>query len=154
TLDLAHPVAIKLTPASGARENDDIRLHFTAGGFPLGSGQTPVARAGGVLTADVNVSASRYLVAGRATAHVEVRRGGSEVARRSFGIRSSRSAWMTMPAFATAALLLFIGGYVESLSRTLRRRRARIGPTMGMVLMGAAFGIVAVGLAWVAAGRE
>jgi serine/threonine-protein kinase len=153
-LNLDKPVPVAATPASGARENDIVRLRLSAGGLPLGSGQSTLTRSGGALQAEVNVSASRYLVAGRATGRVDLLRGGAVVAGRSFAVRSSRSPFMTLPALATAALVLFIGGYVESLSRTLRRRRARVGPTMGMVLLGAAFGVVGVGAAWVLVGRE
>jgi len=153
-LDLSKPVPVAAVPESGARDGDSVRIKLSAGGVPIGSGQTTLVRNGGVLQADVNISASRYLVARKATARLEIRRHGSAMGYRRFPVKSSRSPFLTLPALATAALLLFVIGYVESLSRTLRRRRGRVGPTIGLALLGAAFGVAAVGAGWVLVGRE
>lgn len=155
SVDLAQSIPMVVTLASGANASDRVRLTLSAGGFELGSGQSAIVPGdSGQLAADVNVSASRYLVAGRATADIAVMSDGQVLRHRSFTLRSKRASLLTVPAMASLALLLFVLGYCESLSRTLRHRRGLVGPTAGLIGLGAAAGLAFVGVAWPLVGTE
>jgi hypothetical protein len=153
-LNLAEPVIVAGTLPAGAADAG-VALKLSALGVPLGSASTTVqASEGGSFTATLDVTGSRYLVAGRATAEVSVRNGNETVDRRTFPVTSTQSPLLTAPGLAGIVLVLFVFGYAESLLRSRRRGHKAISATAGMLVIGALAGAAAVVAAWLAGGDE
>ncbi|MGH9164268.1 MAG: serine/threonine-protein kinase, partial [Acidimicrobiales bacterium] len=154
-LDLGEPVAVRAALGGPLAPGDDVQLRLTAAGLPLASASGRVGPSPGPgLGVALDLTASRYLVAGRATGELRLMRAGRTMARRRFGVRSHQGGFLTLPGLAGVAGLLCAGAYAESLLRSLRRgAKAVVGPP-AMAGVGALLGLSAPVLAWAGLGRE
>ena len=147
-VDLAKPVVISgpLPPA----HLRNVRLSFSVLDVPLGSADTATIQpADGGFTSSLDVSDSRYLLAGQVLATVDLVGGDGVVAAQSFFARSTQPWILTAPGVGVIAFVLFVLGYAESLLRTLRRGRSRsLTRVVGLVVVGGLIGIATVTLAW------
>ncbi|MGI8759222.1 MAG: hypothetical protein ACR2K0_07925, partial [Acidimicrobiales bacterium] len=155
-VDLTAPIEIRLQQLpEGTPGPEEVQLGFSVGGVPLiDSSSEPVTPADGGLAASVNASASRYLVGGEVTGELRLLAGGDVVLRHEFPVRPEQRAFLTVPGVFAAVLLFFVVGYAESLLRPLRRGRRQRSGIFGMVLLGAALGLLTVIGGWVLGGDE
>jgi serine/threonine-protein kinase len=145
-VDLSKPVSVGGT-LPGAT---DVELSFSAMGVPLGSGRQTLAPSGTM----IDVSASRFLVPGIATATITATGNGRTVGKRSFTVKPASGGLLTAPTAVAAVLALFAVAYGESLLRSLRRGRRPTSATIGVAICGAMVGAVAVLVAWVIGVKE
>ena len=150
-LDLAAPVVITTIQPAAVHE---VALRFSVLGIPLGSARTTVQQsADGSLTAELDASGARYLVAGTAVATVGFLGDGGAESRDRFLVRSVQPWYLTISGVAVIAAALFLLGYAESLMRSLRRHPKRTSATASLVVIGALLGVMTVMAAWVT-GRQ
>jgi hypothetical protein len=144
--DLGAPIPVQVKGIPGAAT---VRLKITAGGVALAQPtDATLDRAGrGVIDA----RGSRYLAAGRLDATLQILDGGgTRLQSRTFTLDPARFGLTTVPGGVALAALLAVLAYAESLARPLRQgTNRRTGATVGLTVLGAAFGVVLGLLAWV-----
>lgn len=152
-LDLTKPLAVAgVAPRTG---NGLVKISFSAAELPLGSAEATVkVPPGGRFAVSVDPGPTRYFVAGRVEGEITVSVGGPVVAHQAFPVKSLKSSFTTIPGGGSIAVLLFVLAYVESLLRAMRRGRSRRVGVVGMTVLGAILGGVAVTLAGVFAVTE
>jgi serine/threonine-protein kinase len=155
TLDLAKPVEVRVRGQLPGSAPGRVQLGFSVAGVPLVSSSSEVLTStDGDLVAAVRASANRYLVAGEMTGELRLLGEDGVVARHEFPVRSMQPDFVTVPGVFVVGLLLFLLAYVESLLRPLRRGRHQVAGVGGMLLVGAAFGVVAVPFVSLLGGQE
>ena len=151
-LDLTKKLDVAVTRPTGAVGSADaVELRIGLADTPLltSSRGRLGGPARGPRTTAVDMRADRYLAAGRLDARLVFFRGGREVANTPFAARADRPFYTTVPGVLAGAALLFLLAYAEALLRPLRRRgRRRLSSWIGMTLVGAALGLLAVAFAW------
>jgi serine/threonine-protein kinase len=151
-LDLTKKIDVALGRLTGPAARADavaVRLGVADASLITSSKGVLAAGAGGARTALVDMRADRYLAAGRLDAELVLYAAGVEVAAQPFVARADRPFYATVPGVLACAALLFLLAYAEALLRPLRRRgRRRLTSWIGMTLVGAALGAVAVAFAW------
>jgi len=155
-LDLTEPVVVAGRLDDGSPSAITTGLRFSVAGVPLASVSTTAGAApDGSFSTSLDASGLRYLVAGRATATVELRQAnGAELGRRTFPVTTSQPPLLSAPGIAGIGLTLFVLAYAESLLRARRRGRKRYAAPLGMLAVGALGGVAATAAAWLLAGRE
>jgi serine/threonine protein kinase len=135
-LNLDDPLEVAISGSALQPAPDAVRFDLELLGIRLGTSTEPLtAGPDGRLIGATDLSGSRLLVPGAATGSLSLLSGGSVIADQSFGLRSSRSALLTVPGFASIAALLFLAAYAESVLKTLRRgRRVRSGRAALVIL--------------------
>jgi hypothetical protein len=152
TLDLSQPVSITGALPDAAAGADKVKLAFTAGGLTVGSAEGPLsAGSGGQFSSSLDLSSYKYIVGGRTVAQLSLEANGVAKATTSFKAKAKQSSLLTAPGAIAIAAVLFAVAYAESLLRALRRRRKRITGPIGLVLVGALVGLIAVVWAWLIA---
>lgn len=154
TLDLSQPVTVAgALPAASAA--DKVTLSFLTGGLLIGRAQQSVTPgAGGSFTAAIDLSSWKYVIAGKATAEVSLEGSGKKLATTQFKAKSKQASVVSVPGAIAIAALLFAIAYAESILRALRRRRKKVTGPIGLVLIGALTGVIAVVWAWLLASVE
>lgn len=151
-LDLTRKVEIvvnRLTGAAAAADSVELRLGLADTPVLTSSRGRLAGPARGPRSTTVDMRADRYLAAGRLDARLAFYAGGREVATSPFSARAARPFYATVPGVLACAALLFLLAYVEALLRPLRRRgRRRLSSWIGMTVVGAALGLLAVAFAW------
>jgi serine/threonine-protein kinase len=151
-LDLTKKIDVSLGRLTGpAATADAVAVRLGVADVPVltSSHASLAAATGGVRTAVVDMRADRYLAAGRLDGELVFYAKGQEVAAQGFVARADRPFWSTVPGVLTCAALLFLLAYAEALLRPLRRRgRRRLTSWIGMTIVGAALGAVAVAFMW------
>ena len=140
-LDLTKPVSVTFP---GRSTPGDVTLKIKVGGVPFASAD--VAR-----NSRADLESARYLIAGDATLTVTA---PDSTKSYSFPIRSAQQRWLTAPAVVGLLATLFVGAYIESLLRSLRRSRRRPTALVGLFVVGGLGGAVVVFDTWVAARTE
>ena len=154
TLDFSKPVQVSVA-AGGLGAPTTAELKFSQLGIPLGgSGAQPLTGGGGARTASLDVSGSRYLVAGTVTGDLVLRAGDLETGHQQLGVESTQTSALTVPAAIAVVLLLLVVAYGEAVLRPLRRGRRRRSAPVVLAAVGAVLGVVLVLLAWVAGVSE
>lgn len=156
SIDLMEPIEVRLQQLpAGTPAPEQVQIGFSVGGVPLIDSSTePLTPGDGGLAASVNASANRYLVGGEVTGELRLLAGGDVVARQEFPAEPDQRAFLSVPGVFTAVLLFFVVGYAESLLRPLRRGRRQRSGIFGMVLLGAALGLLIVIGGWLLGGDE
>jgi serine/threonine-protein kinase len=151
-IDLTKKVDVTVGRLTGAAAKADaVAVRLRVADLPLVSSSRGVlgASTGGVRSTVVDMRADRYLAAGRLDGEVVLYAAGQEVATQGFAARADRPFWATVPGVLACAALLFLLSYAEALLRPLRRRgRRRVTSWIGMTIVGAGLGAVAVAFAW------
>jgi hypothetical protein len=144
------PVALgRLTGTAAAADTVAVRLRIADLPLTTSSRAQLAGGAAGARTALVDMRADRYLAAGRLDGELVFYAAGKEIAAQGFDARADRPFWKTVPGVLACAALLFLLAYAEALLRPLRRRgRRRITSWIGMTLVGAGLGALAVAFAW------
>ena len=140
-LDLTKPVSVTFP---GRSAPGDVTLKIKVAGIPFASAD--VAR-----NNSADLESARYLIAGDATLTVTA---PDSTKSYSFPIRSAQQRWITAPAVVGLLATLFVGAYIESLLRSLRRSRRRPTAHVGLFIVGGLGGAVVVFDTWVAARTE
>jgi serine/threonine-protein kinase len=154
TLDLAKtfPVTGRL-PAEGAQQ---VRMKFSAAGVSLGTGTSPiVTNPDGTFTSTVDATASRYMLAGRATGELSfLGADGAVLSTREFEAESKQAGYVTAPFGAALLGLFFLLGYIDSNLRALRRGKRRVTSVIAMTILAVPIGVAVSLLAWATTSRE
>jgi serine/threonine-protein kinase len=154
-LDLSQPVVVAGRLPTAPQPADKVKLSLSVGGIPVGNVQVSMtASPDGQFSVPMDMTGFRYLIANRTTARLTVSGEGKTLARDTFAVRNRQSSYLTVPAALGVAVLLFTLAYIESLLRSLRRRRKRTVGPVGLVILGALVGVTAVWWAWLVAAVE
>ncbi|MGI9080094.1 MAG: serine/threonine-protein kinase [Acidimicrobiales bacterium] len=154
-LDLTQPVVVAGRLPTIPQPADKVKLALSVGGIPVGNVQASMtASPDGQFSVPLDMTGFRYLIANRTTARLTVSGEGKFLARDTFAVRNRQSSFLTVPAALGVAVLLFTLAYIESLLRSLRRRRKRTVGPVGLVFLGALVGVTAVWWAWLVAAVE
>lgn len=150
-VDLAEPVPVTVT----GTDADALEMRLSVAGVPFGAERREtLERDGDRASTLVRLQGNRYLAASVVTAELRLLRGGDETAAYEFGVRNVQQPFLTLPGALVVALVLFAVAYAESFLRHLRRGRRRVSGVIGMLAVGAAGGMAALGLAWLVGGRQ
>jgi len=150
-VDLSKPVPVVVTSAGPPAD------HVTLASSVLGqqvSSTTALLKPFGTLKVASADLGGRYLIGGSFTGTVTLLQGGRSVGYWTFPAKTTQFGLISLPGAVTVLLLLFSIAYAESLLRSLRRGKRKVGGTVGLTLVGAVFGIALVGVAWVLARTE
>ena len=154
-VDLSKPVLVAVATGAATPPGARVRLSICPLGRCVIEREAPLTTgAGGVPTASIDMGATRYVVAGRTTARVEVVGTTGSTGPSDFSLASTQPCYQTAGGVATVALGLFAGAYVESCSRSLRRSRRRGAPVVGAVIASAVLGGTLAVLGTMVAGAE
>lgn len=156
SLDLSKPIEVRLTQLpAGAEPATAVELAMSIAGVPLpASSRESLVVTDQGLTASLDAAGSRYLVAGKVTAELRLLSDEQVLLRHGFSARSSQTSVLTVPGVLILALVLFLLAYVESLLRPLRRGRRQLTGVVGMAVIGAGIGLVAVPVVGLLGGPE
>ncbi len=150
-VDLGSPVPVRLQNLPPAlRGADAVELRLSMLGVPLvPSSRTDLVRTSATsIGADLDVDANQYLAAGRLDAEVVLLQGDEVLASEPFEISAARDWYLTVPGGLLVAAVLFVLSYTEALLRPMRKRgRRRVSGFLGMGVIGAALGVLAVAAA-------
>lgn len=150
-VDLDEPVPVTVT----GTDADALEIRLSVAGVPFGAERREaLEHEGDQASTLVRLQGNRYLAASVVTAELRLLRGGDETAAYEFGVRNAQQPFLTLPGALVAALVLFAVAYAESFLRHLRRGRRRVSGVIGMLAVGAAGGMAALGLAWLVGGRQ
>jgi serine/threonine-protein kinase len=135
---------------------DRIELGMSAAGVPLGTGSNALVKnPDGTFTTEVDATASRYLVAGNATAELTFLRADQSVVRtQEFEVDSKQTPWVTASFGGALLTLFFLLGYVDSNLRALRRGKRRVTSVIGLTILAVPLGVAVAVIAWAMTGRE
>ncbi|MDQ1428992.1 MAG: hypothetical protein QOK39_2468 [Acidimicrobiaceae bacterium] len=148
-VDLKEPLVISGTLPSGAKAADHLRLSFSFGAVPIGHFDAAITPApGGRFSTALDATGYRYIIASDTTTNLSFEASGTTVAQRSFVLRTAQKWYLTLPGALAIALVLFAVAYIESLLRALRRGRKQVSGVIGLAVIGAVVGLVAVSWAW------
>lgn len=146
TVNLSKPVPIVVS--AGAPLADHVELSANVLGQAVSSASAPLVTTAAGRVATVNLG-NRYLVGGSFTGKVTLWHGLIQIDNATFTAHTSQTGLLSVPAGVTLILLLFVIGYAESLSRSMRRGKStRTGP-IGLTVIGVVFGVAVVGIGWV-----
>lgn len=156
SIDFAQPIEIRLQQLPpAARAATEVQLGLSTAGVPLiDSGSEPLPPNRGQAGVLVNATASRYLAAAEVTGEFRLKAGDATLLQHQFPIKPKQPSLLTLPGVLAIALLLLVVAYTESLLRPLRRGRRLASAVVGMVFMGAAWGVVASIFAWLLGSGE
>lgn len=150
-VDLDEPVPITVTGTNA----DALEMRLSVAGVPFGAERREtLEHEGDQASTLARLQGNRYLAASVVTAELRLLRGGDETAAYEFGVRNAQQPFLTLPGALVVALVLFAVAYAESFLRHLRRGRRRVSGMIGMLAVGAAGGMAALGLAWLVGGRQ
>jgi len=154
-LDLSQPVVIAGEVPAPPQPVDQVKLSLSVGGVPVGNVQASMtASPDGRFNVPLDMTGFRYLLANRTAAALAIKGGGTTLAHATFTVRNRQSPYLTVPAALGVAMLLFTLAYIESLLRSLRRRRKRMVGPVGLVILGGLVGVTAVWWGWLVASVE
>lgn len=152
SVDLGDKLPVRVTKlpaaASGATE---VALRLGVAKVPLlGSSTAPLLRKGGPgIGAEIDARGNRFLAAGIVSGELVFAKNGAELMRTPVALDVRRSFYTTVPGVLAGLALLFLLAYAESLVSPLRRRgRRRISSTLGLGVVGALLGVLAVVICW------
>jgi serine/threonine-protein kinase len=149
-VDLSKPIPVTIA----APEGGTVSLAVDVAGMTIGRHEAPIVAGEHGPVAMVPPPFNPYLLAGRTTAVLTVRSGGTPTATYRFGMTSVQPATTTALGVGVVVLALFGAAYTESYLRALRRGRGQFSASIALPLCGAALAVAAVGAAWVVLGRE
>ncbi len=150
-LDLDEPIAVRVSAGSGQAAPVEVELALSALGAPLGDDAGDVASSG---ASELDLSGSRYLVAGTVTGEVTLRDAAGGERSHQFPVTSAANPWLTVPGIACVIVVLVLLAFAESFLRSLRRGRKPFAARAGLVIVGAALGAVTAVVGWVAGSGE
>jgi hypothetical protein len=150
-VDLSAPVPVEvrgLPPEAAGATEAQLRLSVAGVGL-VDSSRAPLQPVEGGVRADLDARANRFLATGLLDAEVVLLDAAGERSRASFVARADRPFYLTVPGVAALAALLFLLAYAEAMLSPLRKRgRRRIGSFLGLLVVGAALGALAVAFSW------
>lgn len=150
-VDLDEPIPVTVT----GTDADALEMRLSVAGVPFGAERREtLEHEGDQASTLARLQGNRYLAASVVTAELRLLRGGDETAAYEFGVRNAQQPFLTLPGALVVALVLFAVAYAESFLRHLRRGRRRVSGVIGMLAVGAAGGMAALGLAWLVGGRQ
>jgi serine/threonine protein kinase len=145
-IDLSKPIPVTVSASAPAANH--VELSANVLGQQVSSATAPLVSTAAGRAATVSLG-GRYLVGGSFTGKVTLWNGLAAGDDATFDAHTTQSGLLSVPAVVTLLLLLFVIGYAESLSRSLRRNKSRRTGPVGLTLIGAVFGVAAVGIGWV-----
>ena len=147
-VDLGQPIPVVLGAAPP--DGTAVQLQFSVAGLPLGSSdQEPLVEVPGGRGATVSASAPRIVASGPIIADVVViRADGSEASTSAVEVQPDRSLLLSAAGWVTILLGAGVAALAWSLAAPLRRGRRRLRSMIGLTLLGALAGVVAVLLGW------
>jgi len=150
-LDLDEPIAVHVAAGSGQAPPVEVELALSVLGAPFGDDIGDVAASG---ASELDLSGSRYLVAGTVTGEVTLRDAAGGERSHQFPVTSAANPWLTVPGIACVIVVLVLLAFAESFLRSLRRGRKPFAARVGLVIVGAALGAVTAVVGWVAGSGE
>lgn len=148
-LDLDEEISLEVASAGAAPV--EVELSLTALGVPLGDDRGELDGSGAT---QLDLSGSRYLVTGTVTGKVTLHDAAGSTRTHEFPVTSAGSPWLTVPGIACVIAVLVLVAFAESFLRSLRRGRKRFAGRVGLVIVGAALGVVVALVGWVAGSGE
>ena len=142
--------------AAAAAEAPVARLRLSAAGVPLGEVTSgPLEFGDGRWQASVEPPAmARWLAGGAVTGEVVLERSGAAVATEAFTVRPAQFPLLSAMGAGSVLLLMFTLAYLESIMRSVRRRRLRRSGPLLAAPVGAVFGVAAGVLGFVLSRAE
>jgi serine/threonine-protein kinase len=150
-LNLSAPIPVVVNGDTGA---DSALFQWSILGHPVGGRQVALTPGSNGLGAALPTPLSPYLVAGRLTGQLTLRRGPTAVATHVFQARSAQRAVTTAFAAAAGLLVLFSAAYLESYHRALRRGRNLMSAAVGLPLSAVVLAVAVAGVVWVLLGQQ
>lgn len=151
-VDFDKDIAVRMQELPAGAENASrARLDYSVAGVALPSSATrDLEQIDGGVGADLATSASRHLAVGRILADlVLLDPQGAELSSSRFAVEPEAGALTTVPGVATIMLLVLVLAYGETFLRPMRRKAQRkVSGLIGMLIVGAGFGVSLVLLAW------
>jgi serine/threonine protein kinase len=151
-VDLGQDVPVTV---SGVPEARTAQLDLSVLGARLASATGPLTPAPGGLAGRLRLTSvlasPRYMVPGPVGATLGLTETtGTSIGSQQFTMAPKGLGFLTLPGIVVIVLILFVGAYLESLLRPLRRLgKLKWSAAIGLVLIGACGGVTIVGLAWV-----
>jgi serine/threonine-protein kinase len=144
------PVAVRGVPEAQAAQ-----LKLSVLGAQLASGSSSLTPAFGGLVGTLHLTSAlaspKYVVPGPVEATLGLSgANGTAIGNQHFTMSPTGIGFLTVPGIVVIALILFVGAYLESLLRPIRRRgKWTVGTVIGLGVIGALAGVTLVGLSWV-----
>jgi serine/threonine protein kinase len=151
-VDIDEDLPVTVTGVPNAR---GARLELSVLGASLASGSGPLTPAFGGFVGRIRLTSvlasPRYMVPGPVLATLDLTAPqGGLIGSQQFTMAPNGLGFLTLPGIVVIVLILFVGAYLESLLRPLRKLgRWRLSSGIGLGLIGALGGVTIVGLAWV-----
>jgi serine/threonine protein kinase len=151
-VDFASPITLEVTDLTAMPAGAvEARLGFSVAGIPLVTSSTETLATDGTgQRAQLDATGNRFLAAGLIDGELELLGAdGTVVASHQLTVERSGTSYFTLPGILVVVLSLVLLAYAESVLRPLRRQaRRRVTGSIALVVLGAGFGLLAYGHAW------